>query len=76
MSKLLDIKIEYHEHGKRNATIAILVAPIIGLIGHYFGVEIWSWIFFIEMLSFVVLLHSMMRIQTLKSIRGMSATDE
>jgi nitrate/nitrite transporter NarK len=71
----LDRKIEYHEHGKKSSGIVMIVAPLVGLISDHFGVEIWSWIFFIEMICFMVLLLSILRLQTLNSIRGTSANE-
>ncbi|KKN25836.1 hypothetical protein LCGC14_0880680 [marine sediment metagenome] len=70
MNKLLDIKIEYHEHGRRVSTIILIATPLIGVIGDHFDVDMWSWIFIVEMISFMVLLHSIQRVQTLKAIRG------
>ena len=69
MSKLLD-KIEYHEHNMKGSTIVLFVAPLIGLICDHFGVEVWSYIFCIETIGFMVLLCSIQRVQMLRSIRG------
>ena len=68
-------KIEYHESNNKKAPIVMVAAPVLGLISDHFGIEMWSLVIFIDMVCFMVLLQTTMRIQTLKRNRGASANE-
>ena len=68
MSKI-DLKIRHHKSKYNKAAVIMVVSFMIGLILAYFNFNIGP-ILFVEMICFMVLLYSTLRLQMLKSIRG------
>lgn len=73
--KSLNTKIKAHDRKIKKAKIVVLAAPAVGLIIDYYGLDMWLVILFIEMICFMVLLHSTIRGKILQNIRGASTNE-